>query len=275
MDWSEDRQVAHRAARQAGEIMDRRVGEDFRSAEGTDAKSNANDLVTEVDRVCQRAVVETIEAQFPDDRIVGEEDDRQNAIDEGREWIVDPIDGTANFATGFPYYCVSIALRVDGETRVGVVHSPEAALGRTYYAVAGEGSYCSHNGGLDGDPITVSDHRPVEGALVHARVSERSGTRRARDLAVVLPLLERGAKLRRTASTALNLCQVAAGNADGYVVLSSNVWDFAAGELLVEEAGGTVRYLETAAMDAGLIASNGQLQETLEGIVAHTTRRET
>ncbi|QGN06607.1 inositol monophosphatase [Halorhabdus sp. CBA1104] len=273
MDAPSELTTAHESALKAGSIIDDRVGTDFRAAEATVAKESGNDLVTDVDRNCQAAIVETIRDRFPDDRIVGEEDDQPNATGDGREWIVDPIDGTANFATGFPYYCVSIALHVDGDPTVGVVHSPETALGETFYAVVGEGAYCSTTQDLAGEPIHVSDHDTLDGALVQARLSERSAARRARDLAVVVPLLERGVKLRRTASTALNLCQVATGNADGYVVGSSNVWDFAAGELLVDEAGGTVNRRETTPMDAQVIASNGHIQSALEGLVEHTTGR--
>lgn len=273
MDAPPELTVAHEAALKAGSIIDDRVGTDFRSAEGTDRKESANDLVTAVDRDCQAAIVETIGDRFPDDRIVGEEDTQPSATGGGREWIVDPIDGTANFATGFPYYCVSIALYVDGDPTVGVVHSPETALGRTFYAVADGGAYVSSDQDLEGESIHVSDHDTLDGALVQARLSERSRARRSRDLAIVVPLLERGVKFRRTASTALNLCQVAAGNADGYVVGSSNVWDFAAGELLVEEAGGTVSRRETTPMDAQVIASNGRIQSALEGLVEHTTGR--
>ncbi|WP_181686125.1 inositol monophosphatase family protein [Halorhabdus salina] len=266
--------VAHESALKAGSIIDDRVGTDFRSAEGTVAKESGNDLVTDVDRGCQAVIVETINDRFPDDRIIGEEDDQPNTTGDGREWIVDPIDGTANFATGFPYYCVSIAFHVDGDPTIGVIHSPETALGRTFYAVAGDGAYCSTDHSLDGEPIHVSDHDTLDGALVQSRLSERSSARRARDLAMVVPLLERGVKFRRTASTALNLCQVATGNADGYVVGSSNVWDFAAGELLVAEAGGTVSRHETTPMDAQVIGSNGHIQSALEGLVEHTTGRE-
>ncbi|MFW5950011.1 MAG: inositol monophosphatase family protein [archaeon] len=273
MDYSEELAVAHRAAIEAGEIMDDRVGVDFRSAVDTAEKSATNDLVTAVDRACQEQIVETIVASYPEDAIVSEEDERASATGTGREWIVDPIDGTSNFATGFPYFCVSIALRVDGEERVGVIHSPEAALDRTWYAVAGEGAFRSHDTTLDGEPISVSGHDSLEGATVHARMSERSATRRARDFGVVTALMERGAKLRRTASTALNLCHVAEGSADGYVVLSSNAWDYAAGSLIVSEAGGTVRLQSASAMDMEVVASSGTIQSDLEVIVTSVTGR--
>ncbi|WP_135662896.1 inositol monophosphatase family protein [Halorhabdus rudnickae] len=274
MDFDAELAVARRAARAAGELIDSEAGTEFRAATATDEKSAVNDIVTAVDRECQERIVTAISEQFPDDRIVGEETGTADRQDAGREWIVDPIDGTANFATGFPYFCVSIAFRVDGKSHVGVVHSPEAALGRTWYAVAGEGAYCATDDG-EGEPIGVSEYGDLAGALVHCRVSERDGARRARDLAVATTLLERGVKLRRTASTALNLCQVASGTADGYVVLSSNEWDYAAGELLVTEAGGTVRRRSAPAMDDEVVATNGHLQGTLERLVDTATGRRT
>ena len=274
MDAPEELRVAHRAAMEAGTLAADRAGEDFRTAEGTESKSSVNDLVTAVDRACQDRIVEIVREQYPDDRIVAEENDLDAAEGDGREWIVDPIDGTANFATGFPYFCVSIAFRIDGETQAGVVHSPEPALGRTWYAAQGEGAYRSREDTLEGERITVTSHETLDGATVFGRLSEREGSRRVTDAAVALALLENGCKFRRVGVTALNLSLVAEGSADGYIALSTNDWDLAAGELLLREAGGSVRIRPAPEGGHELVAANGHVQDALESIVTHAAGRE-
>lgn len=266
MDVSEELQVALRAAREAGSIAAEHAGTDLRNAEGTESKTSGNDLVTAVDRECEQRVTDVIGEAFPDDRVVGEENGA-GVTGEGREWIVDPIDGTSNFATGYPYYCVSIGLRIDGEGVVGVVHSPDTALGRTWYAAAGEGAYRSEDHSLEGDPITVSTHDTLAGSLVFARLSERSRAWLASDLAVASTLLERESMVRRPGSSALNLCQIADGSADAYVVLSINDWDVAAGEVILREAGGAVRDRALHDGTRQVIASNGSIQGDLEELV--------
>ncbi|MFB6128871.1 MAG: inositol monophosphatase [Halorhabdus sp.] len=266
MDASEELRVALRAAREAGSIADEHAGGDFRTDDDTEAKSSGNDLVTAVDRECEQRVTDVIGEAFPEDRVVGEENPTA-LTGEGREWIVDPIDGTSNFATGYPYYCVSVGLRIDGEGVVGVVHSPDSALGRTWYAAAGEGAYRSDDHTLGGEPIAVSDHDTLAGSLVFARLSERSRAWLASDLAVATALLERESMVRRPGSSALNMCQIADGSADGYVVLSINDWDVAAGEVILREAGGGVRDRGLGDGSREVVASNGSIQGNLEALV--------
>lgn len=254
-------------------------GGDHRAAAGTATKENVNDLVTAADHASQDAILATLRERFPDDTIVGEEGTGELITESGREWIVDPIDGTANFATGFPYYCVSIALAVDGVPQVGVVVSPPAALDRIWYGVRGEGAFVHENvadvegaADLDGLSLSVTSQDELPGAFIFGRLSERHAGRRRIDWTVASTLLDHDSKFRRVGSAALNLCQVAAGHADGYVVLSLQEWDVAAGTLLVEEAGGTVRKQPARVEEDSVevIASNGDLQATLTGIVDET-----
>ena len=254
---------------------------DHRVADGTESKENVNDLVTAADRASQDAILDVLGERFPDDTIVGEEGTGESVTESGREWIVDPIDGTANFATGFPYYCVSIALAVDGTSQVGVVVSPPAALDRLWYGVRGEGVFV-HDGvagiggveDLDGLSLSVTEQDELPGAFVFGRLSERHAGRRQIDWDVASEILDRDSKFRRVGSAALNLCQVASGHADGYVVLSLQEGDVAAGPLLVEGAGGTVRKRPARVEDDSnaVVASNGQLQAELEEIVDETVK---
>jgi len=281
MDYATELATAHEAAIAAGERITADAARDLRAEPTTTRKENVNDLVTAADEESQAVITETITAAFPADTVVGEEGDRSTDRNSEREWVVDPIDGTSNFAMGFPYYCVSIAFREAGETRVGVVFSPGSALDRCWYAVREEGAFLSRDPdpdpavwdaddceGLPGDPITVSDHDRLDGALVCARLSERNAVRRESDLGIVSDLLDRDSKYRRVASAALNVCHVASGAADGYIVPSINDWDIAAAALILREAGGRARVRPSREADnLGVVVSNGTIQGALETVV--------
>ncbi|QSG09754.1 inositol monophosphatase family protein [Halapricum desulfuricans] len=252
-------------------------GTDLRDAGETETKTSVNDMVTAADQASQDAILEILTSAFPDDSVVGEEGTGEHYSGHGREWVVDPIDGTANFAVGLPYYCVSIALVVDGTPQVGVVASPPRALDRLWYGVRGEGAFVHHGvddvtdaADLDGTPLAVSDRDELAGAVVFGRLSERDADVRAVDEITVREVLDREGQFRRPGSAAINLAQVAAGHADGYLILSIQEWDVAAGLLLVEEAGGTVRRRPSRIEDSSIevIVSNGYIQADLEAIAA-------
>jgi myo-inositol-1(or 4)-monophosphatase len=268
MDYQDELETAHEAALAASDHVVSVAGTDLRASATT--KTSVNDLVTDADRASQETIQAVIAEAFPDDAVMGEEGDQQASTDADRQWVVDPIDGTSNFATGFPYYCVSIAFRVGGETKVGLVYSPVPALGRVWYAVAGAGAYLSDDPTtLDGDPISVTDHDDLEGALVFGRLSERDAARREVDLAIAAELLDRDVKFRRAASAALNVCMVASGYADGYVILSINDWDVAAANLILQEAGGIASVRDSRLQDnLEVVATNGHLDAALETVVA-------
>jgi myo-inositol-1(or 4)-monophosphatase len=271
MNYREELEAAFEAAEKAGEIIDEAAGSDFRGVQGTEAKENVNDLVTEADRRSQEAVVKILDQSFPEDDIVGEESPDQGSSS-SREWIIDPIDGTANFSTSLPYYCVSIAFRESGEEKAAVVYSPDSSLGKTWYAAEGEGAFVNDESGFGGEKISVSSHDGLEGATVFSRLSERSGERRDVEQPIVMELLEEGIRYRRTASAAINLAMVAEGVADGLGYIALGDYDVAAGTLLVEEAGGDVRLEESDyGKDYEIIASNGEIQEELEEIFDRNT----
>lgn len=280
MDYAAELATAREAAIAAGERITADADRDLRAEPTTARKENVNDLVTAADEESQAVIAETITAAFPGDTVVGEEGARPTDRESEREWVVDPIDGTSNFSTGFPYYCVSIAFREAGETRVGVVFSPGPALDRCWYAVRGEGAFLCHDpdpavgdatddrDSPTGDPITVSDHDRLDGALVCARLSERNAVRRESDLGIVSDLLDRETKYRRVASAALNVCHVASGAADGYIVPSINDWDIAAAALILQEAGGRARIRPSREADnLEVVVSNGAIQDALEAVV--------
>lgn len=247
--------------------MDGYENHDLRKASGTESKENSNDMVTEADMKCQEMIVETISSRFPEDNIIAEEND-YNESTEGREWIIDPIDGTANFTTGLPYFCASIAFREDGEVKIGLVYSPGSALGRVWYATEDGGAYRSDDLDLDGERINVSEQGSLDGAMVFSRLSERNSERREAEKPLVMDLLDRGIMLRRAASAALNLCMVADGSVDGFNLISINNWDIAAGGLILKEAGGSMRVQDSVFEPyIEVTASNGLIQEEYESLV--------
>ncbi|MDY6766226.1 MAG: inositol monophosphatase family protein, partial [Candidatus Nanohaloarchaea archaeon] len=162
MAYERELAVAKEAARNAAAVMARHQRDGF----SIERKSSYTDLVTAADREAQQVIVDTIQAEFPDDGFLGEENDLR-PDGEDRVWVIDPIDGTTNFAHGFPYYCTSIGLTVDGERTVGAVNVPPQD--EMFTAVRGHGAE------LNGDPIETSDVDQLKDALVAARIADWSG----------------------------------------------------------------------------------------------------
>ncbi len=212
------------AATQAGEIivaLSRQGAYEVRQKQGTE-------IVTTADLRSDEIIREHLGAKFPQDRFLSEEVVVEGAFDfSGAVWIIDPIDGTANYAHRHPYVSISVALAVDGEPGVGVVHAP--FLQETYTAIRGAGAMCH------GHPIRVSDVSELRRALV--------GTGFPHDRSDVAPAIERVRRLvtecqdmRRAGSPALDICWVAAGRLDAHAE-SLAPWDVAAAGLIATEAG--------------------------------------
>jgi len=192
------------------------------------------DIATAADGEAEAAIVATISAAFPDHAILGEESGEARAAsnDSPYKWIVDPIDGTMNFAHGLPYYAISIALAHGAEVTHAVVLDPTRE--ELYTAARGKGAH------LNGAAIRVSACTRLDEALVGTVFPTRGSRKLAAFLPIQNRLLARCAGLRRAGACALDLAYVAAGRLDGFFVMSLEPWDVAAGALLVKEAGGRV-----------------------------------
>lgn len=259
MDIEAITRVALRAADRGGEVLRRHFGR-IRRVD----KKGVNDLVTEADLAAEAAIVRTLRAAFPDHGILAEESGRHEGRN-GAVWIVDPLDGTTNFAHGLPFCAVSIALADAGRPVHGVVLNPFG--GELFSAVAGRGAT------LNGRPIRVSTTARLPDALLatgfpydppeamHARVMGR--------LAAAVAAA-RG--VRRFGAAALDLCYVACGRLDGFWEEGLKPWDTAAGVLLVREAGGYVTDLdggEFTLEGPTVLATNGALhRRTAETLTA-------
>jgi myo-inositol-1(or 4)-monophosphatase len=224
-------------------------------------KEGINNLVTEADHASDKAICAIIKSAFPDHGIVSEESDEKKS-ESDYKWIIDPIDGTVNFANGIPICCVSIGLQYQGEMLMGAVFNPN--MNEFYFAEKGKGAT------LNDEKISVSKKSSVEVSCLvtgfpYSYLDQPNGP-----LQVFSKLIKRGVPVRRLGSAAIDLCWVAAGRFDGFYEHELHAWDSAAGFLIVEEAGGKVTGLkgETySPFQPGIIATNGKIHDELQRII--------
>ena len=226
--------VAARAARRAASVLED-AARDLRRLP-VHATSRA-ELVTAADADAENAVIATLRAAFPEHAIVGEESGElmggaTAAAPGGCKWFVDPIDGSVNFAHGYPYYAISLALAQGTRITHALVLDP--VHDELFTAVHGKGAQ------LNGAPIRVSACTRLEEALVGTVFPARGGGRTASYLPIMTAVMRRCAGLRRAGACSLDLAYLAAGRLDGYFVTSLKAGDVAAGALIVKEAGGRV-----------------------------------
>lgn len=250
--------AAHTAVWAAGALIRSRFGgrQDVRT------KSSSVDLVTAVDRAAEDLIVAILLAQTPGYGVLAEESGTREGK-RGARWIIDPLDGTTNFAHGIPHFAVSIALEVSGTVQLGLVHDP--IRGETFSATSAGGAR------LNGAAIGVSS----EGALSEALLATGFGPdRRDRPEYYLGPfgrILPRCQCIRRCGSAALDLCYVAAGRLDGFWEANLRPWDTAAGRLIVEEAGGVVSSFAGGPHDLfgpETCATNGRIHSELSALLS-------
>lgn len=220
--------VAHDAGRILADHADRlAAGQDL----GVGAKATPTDLVSDADRAAERAIADAIFAVHPDDGFLGEEGEASRRGTTGRRWVIDPLDGTINFLHGLASWAVSVAVEDDDGVLAGVVYQP--TTGDTFRAARGQGA------SLDGRPLAVTEVTGLADILLATGFAYDATIRvdQGRDLAGLLPRVR---DVRRAGSAALDLAWCAAGRLDGYLEFGLQPWDWAAGRLLVTEAGGRV-----------------------------------
>lgn len=207
------------------------IKDKFHAVKKWHAKADLGDIVTEVDIASEKYVIDRIREQYPDDRILSEESGVIGEGSKGRLWIIDPLDGTRNYMTGIPFFCVSIVVTADGKPEMGVIYDP--IHDEMYFASRGGGAY------LNDEPIHVSTQESLRDSLVSV-----SWVRRKVDREVFVDYIEQISRdtsyFRRLGSAALVLTYIAAGRLHAYMQGGLNPWDVAAGVLIVEEAGGVV-----------------------------------
>ncbi|MEY7971412.1 inositol monophosphatase family protein [Saccharomonospora xinjiangensis] len=226
----ENRDLAHIAAavaQAAGKLLTSRPHD--REPDFT-PKSSPVDMVTEYDLRAERLIRSRLRAARPDDGVLGEEGGEEPGTS-GTRWIIDPLDGTANFVHELPAFAVSVAAEVDGVVVAGAVHDPSRA--ETFAAVLGGGAWCG------GRPLRASATSTMDAALVSTGFSSDPALR-PRQAEVVARVVRAAGDLRGSGSAALDLCWVAAGRLDAYYESGLRCWDWAAGALIAAEAGAEV-----------------------------------
>jgi myo-inositol-1(or 4)-monophosphatase len=254
------RDAAVEMARAAGAVLREGYGQAHRPE-----RKGRIDLVTEYDRRSERLLLEAISGRFPDHAVLAEESgaSAQGAGAAPVRWLVDPLDGTTNFAHNYPFFCVSVAAEADGQLVAGAVYDP--VRDELFSAAAGEGAT------LNGGPIRVSDIERVEDALLVTGFPYDVREHPERSLPLFEAFLMRAQGIRRDGSAALNLCYLAAGRFDGFWEGHLSPWDMAAGVLMVGEAGGRVTDYaggEFRLERLQILASNGRLHQEMQGILA-------
>ena len=220
-------------------------------------KEGINNLVTEADHASEKAIFEIIKNDFPDHFILSEEAGEM-ATDSNFKWIVDPIDGTVNFAHGIPICCVSIGVEQDGEMIMGAVYNP--FINEFYFAQKGFGATLNDNLIRVSEEIEVAKACMVTG-FPYTYINHPNGP-----LEVFSRLIRKGIPVRRLGSAAMDLCWVAAGRFDGFYEHKLQAWDSAAGFLIVEEAGGRVSDFtgkKYSPYQPHIIATNGKIHDEL------------
>ncbi len=246
-------EVALEAAHEAGSIL--RGG--FGSAMTTSSKQGRHNLVTEFDHRSEQRVIDVLRARTPGARFLAEESGQHTGRDE-LLWVIDPLDGTVNFAHGIPIFCVSIAAVRDGETLCGVIHQPLTE--ETFTCITGSGAWCN------GRPMNVSTSSTLRDSILVTGFPYDVDINPGRCIDQFAAIVGRGLPVRRLGSAALDLAYVADGRFDGYWEVELQPWDMAAGAAMVRQAGGTVTHYhgrEFSLKPDSIIATNGLIHTEL------------
>lgn len=245
-------QAAREAALKAGRMLRENIGKSSEiSYKGT------VDLVTNFDTQAQRVIFDHLSSCFPDHDYLAEEGLNQNKGAEFR-WIIDPLDGTTNYAHHFPVFTVSIALEREGEVVLGLIYDPMRE--EMFSAVKGEGAF------LNGEEIRVSAVDDLNKSLLATGFPYDIRASKVNNITHFNNLLTRVQGIRRCGSAAMDLCYVASGRFDGFWELKLSPWDIAAGALIVQEAGGLISDFQNGEFTiygAEILASNGLIHQQI------------
>jgi len=250
-------ELAKKAAVEAGNLITNLQGRTQISEKTT------NNLVTQADLDSERLIRSLIAGSFPDTDILGEEE-AGGTVANRKLWIVDPLDGTNNYAHGIPLYCVSIAYAEDGVVKAGVVYDPNR--NELFSAIKGEGAF------LNDTPIHASHHASLRESIIVTGFHYDRGTMMKKTLQALYRLFKANIRgMRRTGTAALDLCWVACGRFDAYFEYILSPWDYAAGALIATEAGGVCSDREGRELTlstTGVICSNQEINRELTGLVS-------
>jgi len=254
--------IAVKAARRAGGVISRASNNvDILTVQ----HKSLNDLVSEVDRAAEEAIIDTLKSAYPDHAILAEESGASG--DSDHVWIIDPLDGTTNFLHGFPVYCVSIAMTLKGVLTHGVIYDP--SRNDLFTATRGSGAF------LNDRRLRVSKREKLIDGLLATGFPFRIQEHTDAYVGMMKEFMHKTAGIRRPGAAALDLANVAAGRMDGFWEIGLSPWDMAAGALMVQEAGGLVGDLQgnDGYLEKGMIvAANPKIfPQMLHVIASHLT----
>ena len=247
------KKVLHEAAQEAGAI----IKQYFQGSFKVDNKTSINDLVTEVDKHSEKAIIDVIKKTYPGHSIISEEVG-ELIQDSDYSWIIDPIDGTVNFAHGIPICCVSIGLKYKDDLLLGAVYNP--IMNELFFAEKGKGAT------LNGEKITVSTKGEFRKACLVTGFPYKWPKTYEHPIKVFERFIMEGLPVRRLGSAAIDLCWVACGRFDGFWEYNLNPWDVAAGYLIVQEAGGLITNFDGDPYDVDdkeTLATNGVIHNDM------------
>jgi myo-inositol-1(or 4)-monophosphatase len=261
-------ETALQAARSGGEVL---LANWRNLPQGSVEEKKKNDFVTHADRESEERIVAAIRRHFPHDAFLGEEGGAQKGnAPESRVWIIDPLDGTSNFASGFPFWCVSIAAREGSELVAAVIWDP--IHGEMYTAERGSGAW------RNATRLRVTGRGTLDGAFIATGFPFRNREKIDAYLALFRAVFIHARAIRRAGSAALDLAHVAAGVFDGFFEFRLSPWDIAAGALLIQEAGGELTdfdggdgYLERGNVVAGPHGVAAGIRAAARGIVSEAS----
>ncbi len=239
-------------ARGAGEILRK----EFPKEQRIQFKGEIN-IVTDADRLSEQWLIQRIVQDFPGHDIMTEESAGVNHGSRCR-WIIDPLDGTTNYAHGYPVFCVSIALEIEGDVQCGAIFNP--MTNEMFTAERGNGAF------LNGSPLTVSSTEDLSRSLLATGFPYDIRESEENNINYFLAMIKKAQAIRRAGSAALDLACVAAGRFDGYWELKLKPWDTAAASLVVKEAGGRISDLfgnNYKLTSPHILASNGKIHERM------------
>lgn len=244
------RETAFKAAKEAGAILRERMG----NIKNIDYKGAFN-IVTDVDKTSEKKVLEILHGEFPDHDILAEEGGAKSSGNKYR-WLIDPLDGTTNYAHAYPFFCVSIGLEEDGKMVLGVVYNPISK--ELFWGQVGKGAW------LNDQPIKVSSITDLSASLLATGFPPDTRHHPNNNMLQFSTLTDLSHGVRRDGAAALDLCFVACGRLDGFWEMKLSPWDTAAGGVIVTEAGGKISNLTGGPFDMStghILATNGHIHD--------------
>lgn len=249
-----------KAAIEAGNILKEGFGKNFE----INSKSGINDLVTEYDLASEKCIIDILKHEYPSHSILAEESGVTDNPDSDYKWVIDPLDGTVNYAHNIPVFSVSIALEYKGEIICGVVYNP--IVNEMFSASKGGGAF------MNDKKIEVSESSDIQTSLLVTGFPYDIHKYKCHCVELFVKIVQSGIPIRRMGSAALDLAYVAAGRFDGFWEIGLNPWDVAAGYLILSEAGGNVTQFDGKEYDIyckNILGTNGKIHNDVSALLHH------